>query len=303
MDFSIGGDPDVGTTTVTITGNIQGIGGGDVTDYDFDTEKHDLKDKGETDSINDNDLKMTNAAYHFDKLLPVLYLHAANMSGLSGLSPSPTSSTRTKNPVAGIITYSYTFENRDYYIPNVGTETVSINDNYPGQIIALQQVIGRKRGPVIQDIGTQGSWKRTLSIACTVDVKSSNFCKDSSGNKTLHSTSVACSGVTGNKWVDNPNEISNDYSDANAKKPSMVDTIVPNDTISQRTAIRNLVSAFKPTGLAVYNDSAPAETWDPQTGAWSYSIGWIYELDASYICNEDVDNITGGDHNYPGTPR
>ena len=303
MDFSIGGDPNVGTTTVTITGNIQGIGGGDVTDYDFDTLKHDLEDKGETDSINDNDLKMTNAQYHFDKLVPVLYLHAADMSGLSGLSPSPTSSTRTKNPVAGIITYSYTFENRDYYIPNVSSETVSINDNYPGQIIAIQQVIGRKRGPVIQDIGTQGSWKRTLSIACTVDVRSSNFCKDSSGDKTLHSTSTSCTGVTGNAWVTNPNEISNDYSDANAKKPSMVDTITPPDSISQRTAIRNLISAFKPMGLAVYNDTSPTETWDPQTGAWSYNIGWIYELDASYICNEDVDNITGGDHPYPGTPR
>ena len=83
----------------------------------------------------------------------------------------------------------------------------------------------------------------------------------------------------------------------------MVDTITPPDSISQRTAIRNLISAFKPMGLAVYNDTSPTETWDPQTGAWSYNIGWIYELDASYICNEDVDNITGGDHPYPGTPR
>jgi hypothetical protein len=303
MDFSVGGNSSSGKTTVTVTGNIQGVGGGDVTDYDFDEEKHDLKNKGATDSINDNDLKLTNAEYHFDKLVPVLYLHASNMSGLSNLSPSPISSTRTKNPVAGVITYSYTFENKKYYIPNALSETVSLNDNYPGQIIALQPVIGRKRGPVMQDIGTQGSWKRTLSITCNVDVDSEKFCKDSNGNRTLHSTSAACTAVTGNSWVTNANKIGADYSDANAKKPSMVDTVVTNDTISQRQAIRALVNAFKPTGLAVYNDVSPTESWDPQTGSWSYNIGWIYELDASYICNEDVDNITGGDHQYPGTPR
>tara|TARA_R110000823_G_scaffold267453_8_gene387442 strand:- start:1675 stop:3714 length:2040 start_codon:yes stop_codon:yes gene_type:complete len=303
MDFSIGGDSSSGKTTVTISGNIQGVGGGDVTDYDFDTPNHDLEDKGATDSINDNDLKMTNAEYHFDKLSPVLYLHAKNMSGISGLAPSPITSMVAKNPIAGIITYNYTFEDRKYYIPDVLSESVSLNDNYPGQIIALQQVIGRKRGPVIQDIGTQGVWKRTLSISCAVDVDSTNFCKDSSGDRTLHTTSAECIAVTGNKWATNANKISDDYSDANAKKPSMVETIVAPDKISQRTAIRNLINAFKPTGLAVYNDTSPSESWDPQTGAWSYNIGWIYELDASYICNEDVDNIAGGDHQYPGTPR
>tara|TARA_R110000765_G_scaffold303036_1_gene397192 strand:- start:3 stop:680 length:678 start_codon:yes stop_codon:yes gene_type:complete len=225
------------------------------------------------------------------------------MSGVSNLSPSPINSTRTKNPIAGIITYTYTFENRRQYIPDVLVESLSLNDNYPGQIVALQPVIGRKRGPVMQDIGTQSAWKRTLSISCTVDVDSVNFCKDSNGNRTLHSTSATCTAVSGNKWATNANKISDDYSNANAVKPSMVETIVAPDTISQRTAIRNLINAFKPTGLAVYNDTAPTETWDPQTGSWSYNIGWSYELDASYICNEDVDNITGGDHQYPGTPR
>ena len=303
MDFSIGGDSSSGRTTVTINGNIQGVGGGDINDYDFDTDKHDLKDKGAADSINDNDVKLANAEYHFDKLSPVLYLHARNMSGVSNLTPAPISSTRTKNPTTGMMTYNYVFENRTYYIPNVKTETVTLNDNYPNQIIALQQVIGRKRGPVMQDIGTQGVWKRTLSLSCVVDVDSANFCKDSGGNRTLHPTNATCTAVTGNKWATNLNQISTDYSDANAKKPSMVDTIASNDSISQRTAIRTLIDAFKPTGLAVYNDTAPTESFDPQTGAWTYNISWSYELDASYICNEDVDNITGGDSQYPGTPR
>ena len=155
----------------------------------------------------------------------------------------------------------------------------------------------------MQDIGTQGVWKRTLSLSCVVDVDSTNFCKDSGGNRTLHSTSAACTAVTGNKWATNPNQISTDYSDANAKKPSMVDTIVTNDTISQRQAIRTLIDSFKPTGLAVYNDAAPTESFDPQTGAWTYNVAWVYELDASYICDENVDGIAGGDKQYPGTPR
>ena len=70
--------------------------------------------------------------------------------------------------------------------------------------------------------------------------------------------------------------------------------------------LRNTVNTFKPdssSARAIFADSAPSETWDPQSGAWSYSIGWTYELEESYICNEDVDNIAGGDNNYPGTPK
>ena len=75
-------------------------------------------------------------------------------------------------------------------------------------------------------------------------------------------------------------------------------------TRSQRDAIRSIVDQFTPTHARVYYaDTAPQESWDPQSGAWSWTMGWTYELSESYICGDDVDGVTGADNTYPGTKR
>ena len=81
----------------------------------------------------------------------------------------------------------------------------------------------------------------------------------------------------------------------------MNELITVPDGKSQRQAVRELVDNAKPVGtVAIYTDP-PNESWNPATGDWSYNVGWTYEITPSYICNENVDGISGGDFNYPGT--
>ena len=230
------------------------------------------------------------------------------------LQPVPNSRTIGKNPTAGIITYNFTFKAGSVpCIPNVLSETMTINDTYPGNLFVAQQVIGRKRGPVLQDIGTQTVWKRSITIGCKVDTITPEFCKNATGQRTIHRTEELCTENEDHYWVDNPNLTEKCVGNFNSAKPSMVYKKTQPDTKSQRKVIRELIDAFKPTGTAVYIDPAPAETWNPRTGDWAYTVSWTYELEKSYICDEDVDNINAGtaggdeakagDKNYPGTPR
>ena len=40
---------------------------------------------------------------------------------------------------------------------------------------------------------------------------------------------------------------------------------------------------------------SPAESWNPQTGAWSYSISWTYELDIPHNA-PFADGLVGNPH-------
>ena len=81
-------------------------------------------------------------------------------------------------------------------------------------------------------------------------------------------------------------------------------TVEPNKTykLSQHNGIAQIVSSFDPFAYRTLYDSAnknynahyrehgvrksyhdaPSESWDPTTGAWSYSITWTYEMDDPY---------------------
>jgi hypothetical protein len=80
--------------------------------------------------------------------------------------------------------------------------------------------------------------------------------------------------------------------------------VEPNKTykLSQHNGIARIVSSFDPFAYRTLYDSAnknytahyrehgvrksyhdaPSESWDPTTGAWSYSITWTYEMDDPY---------------------
>ena len=84
------------------------------------------------------------------------------------LKASPLSSSIGRNEIVGVITYN--FEYNDRILPtteNALSETISITDeNEDGNapVIAEIAVIGRALGPVIQNMGTTTSKKRSLSV-------------------------------------------------------------------------------------------------------------------------------------------
>jgi hypothetical protein len=153
------------------------------------------------------------------------------------------------------------FDNRPTFaIPGVKSETITINDTYPGYVAAVNQVIGMAIGPVLQSVGTQTKWQRTLSMSCVVGTASSTDLN-----------------TLGDPETDF-------YEGAIAAKPSHV--------AAQRAAIVKIIDKFNPStaaaatttgaSLNVFFTEVPTETWNPRTGAWSYTVSWVYESDRTY---------------------
>jgi len=292
VETSISQSQDTGILKVSINGSIQGMG----------TENTDSTLPGDeaADNIVDFEEKYEKAKLRLTDIEGTLYLTAqallrdgADHASVT-LNPSPISKTIGRNPYTGVITYSLEFDNRPTFaIPGVKSETISINDTYPGYVAAVTQVIGRALGPVLQSVGTQTKWQRSLSISCVVGVSAGNCtgAKDSGGVllDPQPDTEAGCDGAdTSGTWNGGVNALGDPktdfYGGAMAAKPSHV--------TAQRAAIVKIIDKFNPataaaatlTGAAlnVYFTEAPSETWNPRTGAWTYTVSWVYESSRTY---------------------
>ena len=81
------------------------------------------------------------------------------------LNPIPISMTESHRKNVGEIDYSFEFNNRPLnLIPGSVSETLNINDTFPSQQIAEVFVLGRKLGPVLQNLGTVTSSTRDITF-------------------------------------------------------------------------------------------------------------------------------------------
>ena len=252
VETSISQSQDTGLLRVSINGAIQGLG----------TENTDVTLPGTEAADIDVDFaeKYLNAKNRFTAIEGDIYLTAqqflrdSNEFSVVTLNPVPVSKTIGRSPLSGIVTYALEFDNRPgFAIPNVKSETISVNDTYPGYVAAVTQVIGRPLGPVLQSVGTQSQWQRSLTIECVVD------------------TSLQAS----------PNFLgypaSDYYGGAIDAKPSHVP--------AQRAVIIDIIKKFSPGESNLVNawfTESPSESWNPRTGAWSWSVSWVYEPQTTY---------------------
>ena len=167
----------------------------------------------------------------------------ANRSVAVELNSQPQSVSLGTNEYTGEITYSLSFNNRPTnVISGVLSESISVNDNYPGDIFATLPVIGRKTGPVLQYIGGRTEYSRSLNIELVLD------------------------------YTDIP--YGSDRTSLLLKKPSIVEPT--------KTQLRDLIKELSPQnepGIRKYFISAPQESWTPKEGRYSFNISWTYELD------------------------
>lgn len=83
----------------------------------------------------------------------------------SPLNPIPVSATEGFNPAEGSITYSWSFNNRPMnIISGAISETLTVDDTFPTQVVGSIYVLGRRLGPVLQDIGTVTSYSRSVTM-------------------------------------------------------------------------------------------------------------------------------------------
>lgn len=85
------------------------------------------------------------------------------------MNPVPVSMTESHRPAAGEIDYTFEFNTRPLnMIQGSLSETLSISDTFPTQQIAEIFVLGRKLGPVLQDLGTVTSSTRDVSFEVVI---------------------------------------------------------------------------------------------------------------------------------------
>ena len=170
------------------------------------------------------------------------------------LNPKPTSSSVAMQPSTGMITYSMSFNNRKMnFIPYVVSEDIDVQDTYPGQVFGSTAVIGRAGGPVLQDIGTQTQWERSLSISCQVDVHNyyvvddydygmANI-TDTSGDIDGTDFDDATDGINKTKTTKNPNRLDDQHRETNKtyNKDTYHEGLLQDqqgDDVSKRTEIK-----------------------------------------------------------------
>lgn len=108
--------------------------------------------------------KYTNASGKLDSVSPLFLSRAQNYSNTT-LNITPTSTSIGRNPTTGIINYNYTYNNRpSNLISNTRSESIQIIDSMETNVVAIIGVIGRVKGPILQNIGTSNERTRTLNI-------------------------------------------------------------------------------------------------------------------------------------------
>tara|TARA_R110002096_G_scaffold119004_2_gene257657 strand:- start:1999 stop:3717 length:1719 start_codon:yes stop_codon:yes gene_type:complete len=174
-------------------------------------------------------------------LISDIYKRANNLVAVE-LNSQPLSISVGTNDYLGEITYSTQFDNRpSNIISGVLTESISVNDTYPGDVFAIIPVLGRKTGPVLQYIGGRTEYTRDLSINLLMDYTKIPY---GSGRNTLL-----------------------------LKKPSVIEP--------SATQIGNLIKELSPQnepGIRKYFVNPPSESWEPKTGSYSFNLTWTYEL-------------------------
>ena len=191
------------------------------------------------------------------------------------LNPKPQSRSLAIDETAGTLNYSAAYDNRPLDIfSGVLSESITINDTYPGDIFATVPVIGRATGPLLQYIGSRTEYSRDLSVEMTIDRTFGlanywgnplyeNVDLDNHNNNTL---------PAGYQGFNLNNATS--YAALVAKKPSVAE---PTRTQLQQLIME--VSPMQEPGIRKYFANPPTESWNPKDGTYTLNLSWTYELD------------------------
>lgn len=82
----------------------------------------------------------------------------------SPMNPIAVSVTEGYNPTEGTVTYAWTFNNKPIPISGAISQTLTVTDNYQAQQVAEIFVLGRRLGPILQDLGTATTSTRDVTF-------------------------------------------------------------------------------------------------------------------------------------------
>lgn len=84
------------------------------------------------------------------------------------LNAIPVSTSETHNMQKGSLLYNYQFDNRFSYLSGVLSENLSVDVKGPSDVVNEAFVLGRRLGPVIQNLGSRTSTEQTATLEISV---------------------------------------------------------------------------------------------------------------------------------------
>jgi hypothetical protein len=256
-------------TSVALQGTIKGLDTGGDSDTGADGKGTGFEQD-----------KILNAKKYFDSLTQTtIWKKAVAIAGKTWIHPEPLSKSFSINNNAGTISYSYTYDDRPpNIIPGSISEDISVSDTYPGQIFANIPVIGRNQ-PILQFVNSRTAYTRSLNI----NVNMRNF---ASNWGTIESNLT--DGIFGGFGGDISAIAAASGYWAGADQNSIRHWMRQKPSIPSSGEFQKIFDAANPaneTGVIYDNPviatkvfhSAPQESWNSKTGAYSYSIQWTYE--------------------------
>lgn len=151
-------DASSGLTSITVSGTITGYEGVDYNTGQITTTRY------------------ANAVTYWNKVAAFLYCRAQIALGDEDcqLNIEPVTKTVARNITSGVITYSYTYNNRaSRLIPGSKNENIQISYQNPTDVYAELFVFGRQRGPILQGLNT--ITKSCLSVSVEVTMSGCNY--------------------------------------------------------------------------------------------------------------------------------
>lgn len=192
--------------------------------------------------------KFTSASGKFNEINQVVFDRAKAYSNLTKLHPYPIAKTYTYNPFEGTVQYSYEFDDRPSgLVRNSISENISVQNGWGVDIFAAIPVLGRAKGPVLQNINTKKETTRSLSIDVVFD---KNLYIGDSGYTVLNTPHP--------RWT-------HPYS-------GDLQWIVSNSHPVFSYAINNIGVVAQVAYVSEQN-----ENWNPNNLHYTYNVSWVYE--------------------------
>jgi len=244
------------TNTVSIQGTIQGLNTANGFYY-YNNAYHNAWSY--FTGVVDTGIPSTAYYYARGVMRGLTDLTRSNPNFIPWLHPRPTNKSVASDFSAGTISYTYNYDDRPANIvPGSISESIQINDTYPGELFSVTPVIGRSQ-PVLQYLNSRSEYKRSLSISVTM-------------------------AQTGDPTFIDINNLGNITDSTNRRLVLQRMFFNEKPSVSQTPALNDIFQAANPVNDPTFTvangkcfHSAPTENWDARTRNYSYNIEWTYE--------------------------
>lgn len=176
------------------------------------------------------------------------------------LNVNPISTSETHDPRKGTVNYTYEYSNKFKYFANTISESITISDTHPSQVINEAFVLGRRIGPVLQDLGTVTSAKKEINLEIIVVPPTSI-----QGFLMSHPECPLC--ISGELYGGINTML-------NQLKPFGDRPRVVFGNLGERGPIVDGGSTGDEGNLYVASDT---HSWEPNAGVYRRNVAWVYQ--------------------------